>query len=244
MSILIKNIGQLLQTEDKPVAFVAGEAMSRLPMIDNAWLLMEDGIITGFGTMDSIPSDLPAVQLIDAAGGFVLPSFCDSHTHLVYAGSREIEYIDKIRGISYEEIARRGGGILNSVQRLHETSEDDLFSQSMKRVEEIISFGTGAVEIKSGYGLTTEDELKILRVIRRIKEESPLTVKATFLGAHAIPAKYKDNREGYIDLIINEMIPAVAAEKLADFVDVFCDKGFFTISETSRILMLLQVNMA
>lgn len=236
MSIIITNIGKLLQTEEIPAAFIAGKAMSHLPLINNAWLLMEDGIITGFGAMDNIPKNVPAVNVIDAAGGYVLPAFCDSHTHLVYAGSREIEYIDKIRGISYEEIARRGGGILNSVKLLHETSEDELFSQSMKRVEEIIGFGTGAVEIKSGYGLNTEDELKMLRVVRRIKEASPLTVRATFLGAHAIPAAFRDNRDKYVDLIINEMIPAIAAEKLADFVDVFCDKGFFTISETSRIL--------
>lgn len=236
MSILIENIGKLLQTELRPVAFIAGRDMSRLPLIDDAWLLIEDGLISAFGPMSEKPSAIPAAEVIDAGGGYVMPSFCDSHTHLVYAGSREIEYTDKIRGLSYEEIAQRGGGILNSVKRLHETSEEDLYAQSMKRVNEIISFGTGAVEIKSGYGLSTEDELKMLRVIRRIKEESPITVKSTFLGAHAIPFLYRDNRDGYIDLIVNEMIPAVASERLADFVDVFCDKGFFTIRETERIL--------
>jgi len=173
---------------------------------------------------------------LDAGGGFVFPAFCDSHTHLVYAGSREKEYTDKIRGLSYEEIAKRGGGILNSAKLLHDTSEEELFRQSMERAREIISLGTGAVEIKSGYGLTTEDELKMLRVIRRIKKESPLTVKSTFLGAHAVPAEYKENKKGYVDLIINEMIPAVAAERLADYIDVFCDRGFFTVEETVRIL--------
>jgi len=236
MSILIVNIGKLLQTEERPVAFVAGKDMAHLKYIDDAWLLLEDGLIAGYGPMNNKPVSLPAVEIIDAHGGYVLPSFCDSHTHLVYAGSREIEYIDKIRGLSYEVIAQKGGGILNSVKRLHETSEEELFSQSLKRAHEIISFGTGAVEIKSGYGLTTDDELKMLRVIRRLKEETPLTVKATFLGAHAIPALYRDDRDGYINLIVNEMLPAVAAEKLADYVDVFCDKGFFTISETDRIL--------
>jgi len=236
MSILIENIGKLLQTEEKPVAFVAGKDMSRLPLIDNAWLLIEDGAITGFGNMSEKPVSLPAVEVINADGGYVMPAFCDSHTHLVYAGSREIEYIDKIRGLSYEAIAQRGGGILNSAKRLHDTSEDDLFEQSMKRVNEIIGFGTGAVEIKSGYGLTTDDEIKMLRVIRRIKQDTPLTVKSTFLGAHAIPAIFRDDRNGYVNLIVNEMIPAVAADKLADYVDVFCDKGFFTISETERIL--------
>ena len=198
------------------------------------WLRMD--IIAGYGPMSEKPDAVAGMKILDAGGGYVFPSFCDSHTHLVYAGSREKEYTDKIRGLSYEEIARRGGGILNSARLLHETSEDELFRQSMERVSEIITFGTGAVEIKSGYGLTTEDELKMLRVIRRIKTESPLTVKATFLGAHAIPEMYRENRKGYIDLIVNEMIPAVAAERLADYIDVFCDRGFFTMEETDRIL--------
>ncbi len=236
MSLIIYNIGMLVQVRDETVAFVAGEDMSLLPVIENAWLLIENDIISGFGIMDEMPSYSDAINRLDAVGGYVFPAFCDSHTHLVYAGSREKEYIDKIRGLSYEEIARRGGGILNSAQLLHETTEEELFRQSMERIREIISFGTGAAEIKSGYGLTTEDELKMLRVIRRIKRESPLTVKATFLGAHAIPARYKDNRTGYIDLIVNEMIPAIAAERLADYVDVFCDRGFFTVEETERIL--------
>jgi imidazolonepropionase len=176
-------------------------------------------------------------EIIDASGKFVFPSFCDSHTHLVYSGSREIEYIDKIRGLSYAEIAKRGGGILNSAKRLHETSEEELYIQSLNRINEIISSGTGAVEIKSGYGLNLADELKMLRVIRRIKDTCPIEVKATFLGAHAIPDEYKTAREKYVDLVINEMIPVVASEELADFVDVFCDTGFFTVEDTERILM-------
>ncbi len=236
MSILINNIGKLMQVEEKPVAFVAGSDMSRVPFIENAWLLIEEDIIAGFGTMDTAPGVVPGAEIIDAKGCSVFPSFCDSHTHLVYAGSREREFVDKIRGLSYEEIAKRGGGILNSARRLHDTSEDELYEQSVTRAREIIRFGTGAAEMKSGYGLTTEDELKMLRVIRRIKEELPLTVKATFLGAHAIPDPYREDRDKYVDLIVNEMIPAVAAEKLADYVDVFCDKGFFTVRETERIL--------
>jgi imidazolonepropionase len=236
MSLIIYNIGMLVQVRDEPVAFVAGGEMARLPVVENAWLLIENDIIAGYGSMDKMPSFSNVINRLDAAGGYVFPAFCDSHTHLVFAGSREKEYTDKIRGLSYEEIARRGGGILNSAQLLHQTNEEELFRQSMERVREIISFGTGAVEIKSGYGLTTEEELKMLRVIRRIKHESPLTVRATFLGAHAIPALYRDNRKGYIDLIVNEMIPAVAAERLADYIDVFCDRGFFTVDETERIL--------
>lgn len=236
MSTLIYNIGLLVQVRDEPVSFVAGKEMSVLPVIRDAWLLMENDIIEAYGTMDNKPVTGDHTREIDACGGFVFPSFCDSHTHIVYAGSREIEYIDKIKGLSYEEIAQRGGGILNSAERLHNTTEEELFSQAMTRVREITAFGTGAVEIKSGYGLTTADELKMLRVIRRIKRETPLTVRATFLGAHAMPARFREDRKGYIDLIVNEMIPAVAAERLADFIDVFCDKGFFTIEETDRIL--------
>ncbi len=236
MSLIIYNTGMLVQVRDESIAFVAGKDMSRLPVMENAWLLIEDDIIAGYGSMDNMPSFSNSINRLDAGGGYVFPAFCDSHTHLVYAGSREKEYTDKIRGLSYEEIAKRGGGILNSSQLLHQTSEEELFRQSMERVREIISFGTGAAEIKSGYGLTTEDELKMLRVIRRIKHKSSLTVRATFLGAHAIPALFKDDRKGYIDLIVNEMIPAVAAERLADYIDVFCDRGFFTVEETEQIL--------
>jgi imidazolonepropionase len=226
----------LVQTREENLAFTAGRDMSVLPVIEKGWLLIEDGVIAGYGPPETMPSFSNALPRLDAGGGYVFPSFCDPHTHLVYAGSREKEYTDKIRGLSYEEIAKRGGGILNSAKLLHETSEEELFRQSMERVREIISFGTGAVEIKSGYGLTTEDELKMLRVIRRIREETPLTVRSTFLGAHAVPAEYRDNRKGYVDLIVEEMIPAVAAARLADYIDVFCDRGFFTAEETARIL--------
>ncbi len=236
MSLIIYNTGMLVQTREGGMAFTAGKDMSVLPVIEKGWLLIEDGIIAGYGPPETMPAFSNAIQRLDAEGGYVFPSFCDPHTHLVYAGSREKEYTDKIRGLSYEEIAKRGGGILNSAKLLHETTEEELFRQSMERVREIISFGTGAVEIKSGYGLTTEDELKMLRVIRRIKEESPLTVRSTFLGAHAVPAGYRENRKGYIDLIVGEMIPAVAAARLADYIDVFCDRGFFTVEETARIL--------
>ncbi|HOO67030.1 MAG: imidazolonepropionase [Bacteroidales bacterium] len=236
MSMIICNTGMLVQTREENIAFTAGKDMAVLPVIENGWLLIEDGIIAGYGPPETMPSFSDAITKLDAGGGYVFPAFCDPHTHLVYAGSREKEYTDKIRGLSYEEIAQRGGGILNSAKLLHDTPEEELFRQSMDRVNEIISFGTGAVEIKSGYGLTTEDELKMLRVIRRIKQETPLTVRSTFLGAHAVPALYRNNRSGYVDLIVNEMIPAVASERLADYIDVFCDRGFFTVAETARIL--------
>ncbi len=240
MAILIKNIKKLVQVEDQPRAWVAGADMSRLEIIDDAFLYIKEGIISDFGKMGKESSEYikeKGLTLIDATGKMVFPSFCDSHTHLVYAGSREIEYIDKIKGLSYEEIAKRGGGILNSAKLLHNTSEEDLYNQSLKRINEIISLGTGAVEIKSGYGLTTEDELKMLRVIKRLRDTTPITIKATFLGAHAVPAEYKGRQGEYVDLIINEMIPIVASEDLADFIDVFCDKGFFSVEETDRMLL-------
>ncbi len=237
MAILIKNISKLVQVEESPRKWIAGKDMANLNCIDNAYLMINDGIIADFGKMENIPAVDQSFDVIDAEGRMVLPSFCDSHTHLVYAGSREIEYVDKIRGLSYEEIAKRGGGILNSAKLLHNTSEDDLYEQSLQRVNEIISLGTGAVEIKSGYGLTVEDEIKMLRVIKRLKETTPITIKSTFLGAHAIPAEYKGRQADYVDLIINEMIPLVASEDLADYIDVFCDKGFFTVEETEKILM-------
>lgn len=242
MTILIKNIKLLAQVEEKPVIWRAGKDMQTMHNIENAYLIIKDGKFYQFGSMkDWNPSILAKlgsnVTEIDATGRMVFPSFCDSHTHIVYAGSREIEYIDKIRGLSYEEIAKRGGGIINSAARLHAASEDELFESAWQRLEEMMSTGTGACEIKSGYGLNTEDELKMLRVIRRLKEKSPLTIKANFLGAHAVPLEYKGKQSEYVDLIINEMIPMVAAEDLADYIDVFCDKGFFTVEETERMLM-------
>ena len=242
MSILIENISCLVQTEDDPQRFVAGRQMALLNTIKDAYLFIKDGYISGFGSMAGLdktnlePSGDP-FEILDASGRFVFPSFCDPHTHLVFAGSREQEFTDKIMGLSYEEIARRGGGILNSAKLLHETSDDDLYNQSLNRVNEIIGLGTGAVEIKSGYGLNTDDEIRMLRVIKRLKEQTPIEVKATFLGAHAIPAAYADNRNDYVELVINEMIPLVAAEELAEYIDVFCDRGFFTAGETERILM-------
>jgi imidazolonepropionase len=241
MKILIINIKTLVQTEQIPQLKVAGKAMSELKNIDDAWLFIDNGRIADFGRM----SDLPAaageikqndVTRIDASGKMVFPSFCDSHTHLVYPASRETEYIDKIKGLSYEEIARRGGGILNSAKKMQEISEDELFFAAQQRLDEIIAFGTGAVEIKSGYGLNTESELKMLRVIKKLKATSPLAIVSTFLGAHATPPEYKGKQEEYVNLIINEMIPQVAAEELADYIDVFCDRGFFTVEDTDRIL--------
>ena len=235
-SLLIKNIKCLVQVEDDPRLKVSGKNMAKLPFIENAFLIISDGIIDSFGKMEELVQG-SEFRIIDATGRFVFPSFCDSHSHLVYAGSREKEFTDKIRGLSYAEIARRGGGILNSAKILHETSEEDLFVQSMQRVHEIISLGTGAVEIKSGYGLNTHDELKMLRVIRRIRDNSPVEVRSTFLGAHAVPEEYRGRKGDYVDLIINEMIPLVASEDLADYIDVFCDDGFFPVEDTERILM-------
>jgi imidazolonepropionase len=260
MSILIKNIKELVQVEEIPRLKVAGPEMAKLNTIKDAWLLIEGDRIADFGKMGELDSryevrstkyekgsddissahqliSSSAHQLIDASDRLVFPSFCDSHTHLVYAGSREIEYIDKIKGLSYEEIARRGGGILNSAKRLREASEDDLIEQAMGRLNEIMMFGTGAVEIKSGYGLTVEDEMKMLRVINRLKKLTPVTIVPTFLGAHAVPAEYKGRQSDFVDLVINEMIPRVASDELADYIDVFCDKGFFTLEETDRILL-------
>lgn len=242
MAFLIKNIKKLVQVETKPVLLRAGKDMQTVKCIDNAFLLTDGDKIVDFGKMSKLTDEVLAqskhkIQEIDATGRMVFPSFCDSHTHIVYKGSREIEYNDKIKGLSYEEIAKRGGGILNSVKKLRKASEDELFDEAWERLEEIISLGTGAVEIKSGYGLSTKDELKSLRVIRRLKEKSPLTIRATFLGAHGVPEEYKGRQGEYVDLIINEMIPMVAAEDLADYIDVFCDRGFFTPEETERILM-------
>lgn len=235
MRTLITNIKSLVQVEQTPRIAVCGQDMSSINCIDNAYLIIEDDKIADFGTMSQL-QDTNADKIIDAKNRFVLPSFCDSHTHLVYSGSREIEYIDKIKGLSYEEIAKRGGGILNSAKRLQEASEEELYEDAMQRLEEIKSYGTGAVEIKSGYGLTTEAELKMLRVIRKLKENSPLTIKANFLGAHGVPLEYRGKQGEFVDLVINEMIPLVVKENLADFIDVFCDTGFFTVEETDRML--------
>jgi len=236
MKTLIKNIKTLVHTEDNPKIKLAGKEMAEINTIDNAFLLIEDDKILDFGKMEDFDEKIKIDSLYDASGKMVYPSFCDSHTHIVYAGSREIEYSDKIKGLSYEEIAKRGGGILNSAKLLHQTSENELYVQAEKRVWEIIKQGTGALEIKSGYGLNPEDEIKMLRVIKRLKDTMPIEIKATFLGAHSIPADYKGRQTEYVDSVINEMIPIVAAEELAEYIDVFCDKGFFTEEDTDRIL--------
>lgn len=233
--LLVKNIGRIVGIQPEGRLRVCGAEMDRLETLDDAWLLTDGQRIAAFGRMESLDG-VTADEVADAEGGMLFPSFCDSHTHLVYAGSREQEFLDKIHGLSYEEIARRGGGILNSADRLHAASEEELYDAAMRRVREIAAMGTGCVEIKSGYGLSTEDELKMLRVIRRIRETVPLEVRATFLGAHAVARAYAGRQAEYVDLVCREMLPAVAREGLADFVDVFCDEGFFTVEETARIL--------
>lgn len=234
--LLITNIKELVNINHTNKAKVCGKEMSDLQTIKNAYLIIKDGIIADFGKMENVP-DNSIENIIDADKKMVFPCFCDSHTHLIYPASREIEFIDKIKGLSYEDIARRGGGILNSAKKLHETSEEELFKSASARLDEITSLGTGAVEIKSGYGLNTANEIKMLRVIKQLKKTSPLTIKATFLGAHAIPSEYKGKQDEYVNLIINEMIPIIASEDLADYIDVFCDRGFFTPENTERILM-------
>jgi len=235
MTLLLTNIKELLQVREQHILKVSGSEMKELPTIKNAWLLIENGKIADFGTMETIP-ELTADETIDATGKIVLPTWCDSHTHIVYAGNREQEFADRINGLSYEEIANRGGGILNSAKTLQETSENEVYEQSAKRLEEVIRLGTGAVEIKSGYGLTEEAELKMLRVIKRLKENYDLPVKSTFLGAHAIPKNYKDKPEAYMDLVINEILPKVAKEGLAEYIDIFCEKGYFTLEDTHKLL--------
>lgn len=241
MKTLIRNIGQIAGIVEAGVMRKEGVSMSETGILEDAWLLIEDDKIACFGPMSDCPdlsqeSGQDPFDVIDADGGFVLPAFCDSHSHIVFAGTREQEFLDKINGLSYAEIAAHGGGILNSADLLHNTSEDELYRQAMERVNEMMAKGTGAIEIKSGYGLTTQDELKILRVIKRIRENSPAIIKATFLGAHAVGRAFAGRQGEYVDHVCNEMIPAVAAEKLADFVDVFCEEGFFTTEETDRIL--------
>jgi len=236
MKLLIKDIQTLVQVETSEThrQQARGTEMAQLPTIDNAYLLIEDDKIADYGPTSEAPAF--ADKIISAEGRLVFPCWCDPHTHLVFAGSREGEFVDRIRGLSYEEIARRGGGILNSARLLNDTPEEVLLAQSYERLNEIKAFGTGAVEIKSGYGLTVEGELKMLRVIRQLKRMSPVTIRATFLGAHALPQAYKANRQGYIELIIKEMLPQIASEKLADYIDVFCDRGFFTAEETDQLL--------
>ena len=241
MSIFIKNIKKLVNCREESPELLRGAQLGELPCIENAYLIIDNEEIADMGEMSELlPDQLHAIEssvdrVIDATGRMVLPSYCDSHTHLVYAGSREMEFSDKLHGLSYQEIAARGGGILNSVELLHNTSEDILLRQALERADEIISFGTGAVEIKSGYGLTLEDEMKMLRVAARVSSERPLTVETTLLAAHAVPSRYKGNREGYVDEIIREIIPAVAAEGLAEYVDIFCEEGFFTVEDAERI---------
>ena len=233
---IIKNIGQLVGIVPQGVSRKVGHQMDEVRSIPDAFLTIEGDTIKDFGHSSECPVASSSDEVIDAAGGMVMPMFCDSHTHICYAGSREQEFIDKINGLSYEEIAARGGGILNSADLLHSTSEDELYSQTMERVREMIGKGTGAIEIKSGYGLNTEDELKMLRVIKRVKESAPAIVKSTFLGAHAVGRAFVGRQEEYVDLVCKEMIPAVVKEGLADYVDVFCDEGFFTLEQTARIL--------
>ena len=235
MKILISNIKELLQIRETTVLKVSGIEMAQLPSIKNAFLLLSDNLISDFGEMQNCPT-IEVDEVIDATNKIVLPTWCDSHTHIVYAGNREQEFVDRINGLSYEEIANRGGGILNSVKKLQETSEEELFNQSKSRLEEIMKLGTGAIEIKSGYGLSVDSELKMLRVIQKLAKKYPIAIKATFLGAHAFPAEFKNNHNGYIDLIINEMIPKIAEEQLAEYLDVFCELGYFSLEETERII--------
>ena len=235
MITLITNIQELLQVRETSIAKVSGSEMANLPTTKNAFLVLKDNLIEDFGSMDNLPK-INADKTIDATGKVVLPSWCDSHTHIVYAGNREQEFVDRINGLSYEEIANRGGGILNSAKKLNETSEEEIYEQSKIRLEEVMHLGTGAVEIKSGYGLTVDGELKMLRVIKKLAENYPIAIKATFLGAHAFPLHYKDDKAGYLDEIINEMLPEISKNKLADYVDVFCESGYFSVEETEKIM--------
>jgi len=235
MRLLFKHIKELVQVRKEAVPYVAGQQMKELPTLKNAYLLVEKGIIVDYGPMELCP-DLPFDEVIDATGKMILPCWCDAHTHIVYAGNREAEFVDRINGLSYEAIANKGGGILNSAKQLNETSEEEIYLQSKIRLEEIIALGTGAVEIKSGYGLTIEGELKMLRVIQKLKANYPIEIKATFLGAHALPAAFKGNKDGYLQMLINELLPKIAAEKLASFIDIFCETGYFTVEDTELIL--------
>ena len=234
MNVLFTNIKELVQIREITVDFLSGKEMNTLPTIKNAFLLVENGLISDFGLMENCPKT--KLKIIDATGKILLPSWCDSHTHLVYAGNREDEFVDRINGLSYKEISDNGGGILNSAKKLQETSETVLYNQSKVRLEEIIRLGTGAVEIKSGYGLTKSAELKMLRVIKKLKDKYPIEIKATFLGAHAIPFEYKNNKNGYLEMLIENILPIIQKENLADFIDVFCEKGYFSVADTKKIL--------
>jgi imidazolonepropionase len=235
MKTLFTNIKELLQVRLEPITWVAGANMKTLPSIQNAFLLIENDLIADFGTMENCPNTA-IDKRIDATGKMILPAWCDSHTHIVFAGNREGEFADRISGLSYEEIANRGGGILNSAKKLNETSEESLFEQSATRLEEVMKLGTGAIEIKSGYGLSVEGELKMLRVIKKLKEAYPIDIKATFLGAHAIPADFKEDKQGYLQLLSEKIMPIIAQEKLAEYVDIFCEKGYFSLEDTELIL--------
>lgn len=235
MKTIFINIKELIQVRDNSILKVSGKDMSLLPTIKNAYLLIENEHIIDFGEMTNCPL-VDGLNLIDVKGKYILPTWCDSHTHIVYAGTREQEFVDRINGLSYEEIANKGGGILNSAKLLNETSEDDIYIQSKNRLDEVISLGTGAIEIKSGYGLTVDGELKMLRVIKRLASEYNIPIKATFLGAHAFPLEYKTNQQAYINLIINEMLPKISNEKLADYIDVFCETGYFSVEQTEQII--------
>ncbi len=235
MKLLLINIKELLQVREPAPAKLSGTDMRTLPTIQNAWLLLNNKVIEDYGTMDHPPVGNFS-QIIDCTGRLVLPTWCDSHSHIVFAGNREQEFVDRINGLSYQEIAEKGGGILNSAQKLQETSEKELFDQSALRLEEVMYQGTGALEIKSGYGLTPEAELKMLRVAKKLAKKFPIAIKTTFLGAHALPTKYKNDKDGYLDLICEEMLPQVAAEGLADYIDIFCEEGYFSVADTHRIL--------
>ena len=235
MKLLLRNIKELLQVREEAPHKVSGPAMKELPTITNAWLLIENDLIVDFGSMNAFPN-ISADKTIDCSGKIVLPSWCDSHTHLVFAGNREQEFVDRINGLSYQEIAEKGGGILNSAKKLQAATETELYNQAATRLEEVMRLGTGAIEIKSGYGLTTEAEVKMLRVAKQLGENYPITIKTTFLGAHAVPTEYKENKDGYLDLIITEMLPKIAKETLADYVDIFCEEGYFTVDDTHKLL--------
>ncbi|SRX75443.1 imidazolonepropionase [Aequorivita antarctica] len=235
MKLLLTHIKELLQVRENCPKKLSGKEMKELPTLKNAWVFINHGIIEDYGTMDKMGPH-QGFKTLDCSGKMVLPAWCDSHTHLVYAGNREQEFVDRINGLSYQEIAEKGGGIVNSAKKLQQTSEEDLYHQSAARLEEVMRLGTGAIEIKSGYGLTTDAELKMLRVAKKLSEEYPITIKTTFLGAHAIPTEYKGNKDGYLDLLCNEMLPKVAKEKLAEYVDIFCEEGYFSVADMERVL--------